>query len=149
MYSLDDKFDTLPSCEEAPQEEILPKEAEELADTDDLAKEIEEFEQSSEICDVKPESETTKTTTVKIKKFSFHLLSSTLTFVLLPHFWCFSIPAIIFARESKRFFKAGNIHLSKYFADKAKRFVVSSWLITAVVALIVAIFSFVIGLSTI
>lgn len=142
MYSFEDNLETAP----LPENDLSVEE--EISEAEALESEIEEFESSSADTDSVSEQASQKTTTVKIKKFSFHILSSVLTFVLLPHFWCFSIPAIIFARESKRFFTAGNIPLSRYFANKAKRFIVSSWLITLVVALILFAFSFAIGLST-
>lgn len=75
------------------------------------------------------------------KKPSFHTLSGILTFILLPHFFCFSIPALIFAGEAEKFYKKGNMELSVYFSRKAKRFVVSSWLLTVIIAAAVSIFA--------
>lgn len=81
------------------------------------------------------------------KKPSFHTLSSILTFILLPHFLCFSIPALIFSSEAEKFYKKGDMELSAYFSRKAKRFVVSSWLLTVIIAAAVSAFAVLIYFS--
>lgn len=52
----------------------------------------------------------------------FHSLRSIIAFILFPPLWCFSVPAIIFSSEAKKFYMMGAYNLAYYFADKSKRF---------------------------
>lgn len=74
------------------------------------------------------------------RKHSYHYISGILTFIFLPHFWCLSIPALIFSSESKKMFDMGNISLSIYFSNKARRFIIASWLITLALLVLFALF---------
>lgn len=92
-------------------------------------------------------SSLTDTPPEKPKKYSFHFLSGILTFIFLPHFWCFSIPALVFSNEAKKLFEKENYELSHYFADKAKRFIISSWLLTLALGILTLVFIVLISLS--
>jgi hypothetical protein len=64
-----------------------------------------------------------------MKKMKYHTLGAIITFILLPPFWVLSVPAIIFSSEAKKFDKMGASILAQEFSEKARKFVVSSWLI--------------------
>lgn len=69
------------------------------------------------------------------EKIKFHSLSAIITFILLPPFWCLSVPALLFSSEAKKLAKLGAVTLAEKYAEKAGKFIVSAWLIFLILVL--------------
>lgn len=76
------------------------------------------------------------------EKINYHSLAAILTFILLPPFWLLSVPAILFSSEAKKFDSLGATTLARYFSEKSKRFIVSTWLIFIILAASAAVLMF-------
>lgn len=79
----------------------------------------------------------------------FGSLWAIITLILLPIMCFLSIPAVIFAKEAKRLYKSGYYDLSANFAQKAKRYTVSAWAISVILALALCALYFISRLSLI
>lgn len=122
MYNSDEEV----SLDESIEEESVLEEYEE----EDAFKEYEEETEALPNVESSP----------SLPSFSYHYLSGIITFILLPHFWCLSIPALIFSGQSKKWFSSGNVSLSIYFSNLARRFIIVSWLLTAAILIFISMF---------
>lgn len=88
-------------------------------------------------------------TSSKAEVTSFGTFGAIATLILLLPMCFLSIPALIFAKKAKRYYKNGNYSLSAEFARKSKRYTVSSWLVASIIALTMFALYFISRLSLI
>ncbi|MGM9551162.1 MAG: CD225/dispanin family protein [Clostridia bacterium] len=66
---------------------------------------------------------------------NYHSLLSIITFILLPPLWFLSIPSIVFSSEAKKCYNEGYTPIALRFAQKARKFAISAWIVFALIVL--------------